>query len=518
MTGIKNCLLVHPEFSKRSALNYADVCRIMGAKYPIPPLGLVTVAALLPGDWNFKLLDLNTEPLSDHWFEWADIICTGGMLPQQPGILSIIHKAHQFGKKVVVGGPDPTCQPNIYTDADYIVCGEGENTIPLFLKELNMGVPKGIYSGSGTADLTRSVIPRYDLIRFSDYLMVGIQYSRGCPYHCEFCNVIELFGRTQRAKTCHQVLAELQRLFDLGYRGHIFFIDDNFLSNGPPVEAFLNELALWSEKRKYPFYFQAEASVNLAGDDHFLHLLKKANFRYLSIGLETVEDEVLKMAQKPQNMHRSFPDIIRKILAYGMVVDASFILGFDNETDQTASLLMNNIQESGICMAMVGTLYALPNTQLEKRLAIEGRLLDEGTIIRDPSVEIDQMSSGLNFITIRPKSTILKDYINVLTYLYEPANYFKRLTVTGLHLKPCSRYKPGLNQLSRLIGGFFKVSAKVGFNRNTGFHFWKLLATILVKNPKALETVVSFAAMYLHLAKHSRFICNITLERLKALI
>jgi radical SAM superfamily enzyme YgiQ (UPF0313 family) len=517
MTNKINCLLVHPEFSKKSALNYADVCKIMGAKYPIPPLGLITVAALLPQDWNFKLVDLNTEPLKDESFEWADIVCTGGMLSQQTGILSIIHKAHQCMKKVVVGGPDPTCQPDLYSAADYLVIGEGEITIPLFLDNLNRGIQKGIYCNPGTADMTLPAMPRYDLIRFSDYLMVGMQYSRGCPYNCEFCNVIELFGRKQRVKSPLQVIAELQYLFDLGYRGHIFFIDDNFLSNGPPVEALMKELAFWSEKMKFPFYFQAEASVNLAGDDTYLQLLKKANFRYLSIGLETVEDEVLKMAQKPQNMNRSFPDIIRKILTYGIVVDASFILGFDNETDHTATLLMNNIQESGICMAMVGTLYALPNTQLKRRLAGEGRLLEEGTIIMDPSVEIDQMSSGLNFITIRPKSTILKDYINVLTYLYEPANYFKRLTDTGLHIKPCSRYKPGLKQLSRLIGGFFKVTAKVGFNRNTGFYFWKLLATIVVKNPKALETVVSFAAMYLHLAKHSRFICNITLERLKAL-
>ncbi len=517
MTGKMNCLLVHPEFSKRSALNYTDVCRIMGAKYPIPPLGLITVAALLPQNWNFKLLDLNTEPLSDHYFEWADIVCTGGMLSQQTGILSIIHKTHQFNKKVVVGGPDPTCQPGIYTEADYLVCGEGENTIPLFLEELDRGVPNGIYSVAGTADLTQTVIPRYDLIRFPDYLMVDIQYSRGCPYQCEFCNVIELFGRKQRAKTCQQVIAELQFLFELGYRGHIFFIDDNFLSNGPPVEALLKELAIWSEKRKYPFYFQAEASINLAGEDRYLQMLKKANFRYLSIGLETVEDEVLKMAQKPQNVHRPFPEIIKKILSYGIVVDASFIMGFDNETSQTATSLMNTIQESGICMAMVGTLYALPNTRLEKRLAGEGRLYDEGTVIRDPSLEIDQMSSGLNFITIRPKSAILKDYISVLTCLYDPVNYFKRITWTGLHLNPCNSYKPGLLHTFRLVRGYFRVMARVGFNRDTGFQFWKLLVIILIKNPKAFETVVSLAAMYLHLAQHSRFICNITLERLKAL-
>jgi radical SAM superfamily enzyme YgiQ (UPF0313 family) len=517
MTNKMNCLLVHPGFSKKSALNYADVCRIMGAKYPIPPLGLITVAALLPRYWNFKLVDLNTEPLKDEFFKWADIVCTGGMLSQQPGILSVIRKAHQYRKKTVVGGPDPTCQPDLYTASDYLVIGEGENTIPLFLEDLKNGIQKGIYRNPGTVNMTRTVIPRYDLMRFSDYLMVGMQYSRGCPYNCEFCNVIELFGRKQRVKSFSQIIDELQCLFDLGYRGHIFFIDDNFLSNGPPVEILLKEIAAWSEKKKYPFYFQAEASVNLAENETYLQLLKNANFRYLSIGLETVEDHVLKMAQKPQNMHKLFPGIVRKILSYGIMVDASFILGFDNESDQTASLLMNTIQESGICMAMIGTLYALPNTQLEKRLKNEGRLLDEAITIHDPSAEIDQMSSGLNFVTIREKSSILKDYATILSFLYDPANYYKRLTYTGLHLHPCNRYRPGFSQIMKRIRGFFRVTAIVGFNRETGLYFWKTLLAILFRNPKAIEPVVSFAAMYIHLAKHSKFIINITNERIKTL-
>jgi radical SAM superfamily enzyme YgiQ (UPF0313 family) len=490
----------------------------MGAKYPIPPLGLITVAALLPQDWNFKLVDLNTEPLNGAFFEWADIVCTGGMLSQQSGIQSIIHMAHQYRKKTIVGGPDPTCQPDLYSEADYLVIGEGENTIPLFLEDLYKGIQKGIYRSTATADISSTVIPRYDLIKFKDYLMVGMQYSRGCPYNCEFCNVIEIFGRKQRVKTVPQVITELQCLFDLGFRGHIFFIDDNFLSNGQPVEILLKEIAEWSEKKKFPFYFQAEASINLAGDASYLQLLQNANFRYLSIGLETVEDNVLKMAQKPQNMHRPFPQIIRKILSYGIMVDASFILGFDNENDQTASLLMNAIQDSGICMAMVGTLYALPNTQLEKRLQKEGRLLVEGTTIRDPSIEIDQMSSGLNFTTIREKSAILKDYVMILSFLYDPANYYNRLTYTGLHLRPSNKYKPGFQNITRLVRGFFRVIAKVGFKKETRFYFWKVFFTIFFTNPKAMEAVVSFAAMHIHLAEHSKFIINITHERIKTLV
>lgn len=496
-------------------MNYADVCKITGAKYPIPPLGLITVAALLPQNWNFKLIDLNTTTLLDNYFEWADLVCTGGMLSQQPGIIAIIRKAHEFGKKVVAGGPDPTCQPDLYAEADYLVLGEGENTIPLFLDDLNKGNSKGKYLNSEPVDLISSVVPRYDLIRFSDYLMMGMQYSRGCPYNCEFCNVIEIFGRNQRAKSGDQVITELQCLHKLGYRGHIFFVDDNFLANGKPVEELLISIAEWSERNNYPFYFQAEASLNFAGNDKLLRLLQQAEFRHLSIGLETPEDIVLETAHKHQNMNKSIPDIIRKILSYGIIVDASFIVGFDNETEHSARLLTDCIKDSGICMAMVGTLYALPDTQLARRLNSEGRLFQDVTRINPNSMEIDQMTSGLNFQTIRPRSSILKDYVSILNEIYDSENYYKRLTYLGLNLKTCYKHKPGVIKKIRLFGSFLRVCGKVGFNRRTGMLFWKLLFILSFKNPKALESVVGFAAMYIHLAKHTRFIVELTNPKIR---
>ena len=512
-----NCLLVHPEFSKNSSLNYVDVCRIAGAKYSMPPLGLLTVAALLPQSWNIRLVDLNTASLPDDYIEWADLVFTGGMLSQQPGIYSIIRKAHQYGKKVVVGGPDPTCQPDLYSEADYLVMGEGENTIPLFLNDLEKGIAKGVYSNTQPVDMTKPVIPRYDLIRLSDYLMMAIQYSRGCPYDCEFCNVIEIFGRKQRAKSADQIISELQSLKNLGYRGHVFFVDDNFLANGKSVEELLNIIASWSEENDFPFYFQAEASLNFAGNDKLLQLLKKAEFHYLSIGLETPEDTVLEKARKPQNMNRPVPDSIKKILSYGIIVDASFIFGFDNETEQSARLMMDCISDAGICMAMVGTLYALPDTQLERRLKAEGRLFQEDTGTRISPREIDQMSSGLNFQTIRPRSAILKDYKSILKNIYDPGNYYRRLTYMGLNLKPYYRFRHRGSEKAKLIRSFLKVCGKVGFNRKTGILFWRLLLTILMKNPKAVESVVGFAAMYIHLAKHTRFIIEVTEGKIRLL-
>ena len=511
------CVLIHPRFSRNSALNYLDVCKIVGVKYFMPPLGLLTIAALFPQNWDFKLIDLNVEPLTDECFEWADIVCTGGILSQQPGIFNIIEKAHKYGKKVVVGGPEPTSQPELYKMADYLVLGEGENTIPAFLKDLENGCRNGIYKPDELAEMTNSVVPRYDLIRFADYLLVGIQFSRGCPYTCEFCNVIELFGRKSRTKTVKQVVNELQYLHHLGYRGHVFFVDDNFLANRKCVDKLLIEIGKWSKGNKYPFYFAANVTINLAGNDKLLQMMKEADFRYISIGIETPDNDVLKMAKKEQNINMPIVEIIKKIYSYGIVVDASFILGFDNETEQTANMMMKCIQEAGICMAMVGTLYALPNTELARRLKSEGRLFEESTIIRDINTEIDQMSSGLNFITIRARTDILMDYIETLRYIYDPLNYYKRLTYLGLNLKADYKHKPNIAKGLIMARAFLKVCGKVGFNRTTGKLFWKMFFTILYKNPKAIESAVSFATMYIHLAKHSQFIINLTNEKIKSI-
>jgi len=511
------CLLIQPGFSERSALNYVEVCRIVGAKYPFPPLNLLTVAALLLQTWEFRLVDLNVEVLADDDIEWADIVCTGGMLSQQAGILKLIKKAHSHGKPVVVGGPDPTSQPELYSKADYIVLGEGENTIPLFLEDFQKGVAKGTYQSEELAELRDPLIPRYDLIQFSDYMYMGIQYSRGCPYNCEFCNVIELFGRKPRRKSVTQIINELHHLHELGYRGHVFFVDDNFLANGNDVKDLLKAMAEWSEKRRHPFYFSAESSINLANRDELLHLLKDSGFRFLSIGLETPEDEVLKSAGKNQNTNISVPEVITKVFNYGIVVDASFILGFDKETENTADHMIRCIQDSGICMAMVGTLYALPNTQFYDRLKLEGRLETEGTMVRDDATEIDQMSSGLNFITIREKADILRDYIRILDSIFHPVNYYKRLTKLGLSLKPEYRYRPSFLESIRMVRAFLRICMKAGFRRSTGGLFWKLLFTIFARNPRALEAVVGMSAMYLHLSKHSRFIIELTKKRISAI-
>ena len=504
------CLLIQSKFSTSSFWNYVDVCKIIGAKYPAAPLGLMTVAALLPQQWEFKLVDANVEPILDEHFEWADVVCTGGMLPQQRGILSIIDRAHQNGCPVVVGGPDPTSQPGLYQSADYLVLGEGEITIPLFIQGLEKGCKSGEFVSADAVDMTEVVIPRFDLINFEDYIQVGIQYSRGCPFNCEFCDIIELYGRIPRAKTSEQILNELQALFDLGYRGHVDFVDDNFIGNKKNVKHVLLEIKEWSQSNGYPFYFSTEASINIAEDEDLLQMMMDVDFRYVFVGIETPENEILKLTNKHQNINKPIPEAIRKISSYGMIVNGGFIIGFDTENDRTAEAMIECIQDSGICMAMLGMLYALPNTQLTRRLEREGRLFKESSTLNDVRTDIDQLTSGLNFLTKRPRLEILKDFAHILTYIYNPEQYYRRATYTAFHLKPNKKNKANITQLLRMSKAFFKLCKRVGFSRTTGRLFWKMFFTVLFRNPKAIEPAVNLAAMFIHFQKQSQFIIDVT--------
>lgn len=511
------CLIVQTEFSALSFWNYVDVCKIAGAKYPAAPLSLLTVAALLPKQWEFKLVDANVEPLMVEHFKWADIVCIGGMLPQQQSMIALIDKVHQYGCPVVVGGPDPSSQPHLYQSADYLVQGEGEVTIPMFIEDLEKGCGSGEYKSDERADMTKAVVPRFDLIRFKNYIQVGIQYSRGCPFNCEFCDIIELYGRESRTKTPTQVIKELQTLFDLGYRGHVDFVDDNFIGNKKNVKKVLPVIKEWSKAKKYPFYFSTESSINLADDENLLQMMKDVDFRYVFVGIETPEEEILKLTNKKINVNRSVQRSIEKIYSYGMIVNAGFIIGFDSETDQTAKSMIQFIQNLGICMAMVGKLYALPNTQLTRRLEREGRLFEYDSIFSDPDTDLDQLTSGLNFITSRSRLDVLKDYNRVIKYIYTPENYYGRLIYTGLHLRPEYKYRPGIMRLLKNIKTFLKICRIVGFNKTTGWLYWKAFLTVISKNPQAIEATINLAAMFIHFHKQSQFVIELTDNEIRSI-
>src|SRR5689334_21859982 len=264
-------LLVYPRFAAESFWAYKVSCEIVGAKYPTAPLGLITLAAMLPQDWEFRLVNRNTEDFADGDFDWADLVLTGGMLFQQADSLAIVDMAHEHGKVSMVGGPDVTSHPHVYAASDFRIYGEAESVIEDVIKSWNAGERSGVFEAPKfQADVTKTPIPRFDLLKFEQYLYVGVQFSRGCPFTCEFCDIIELYGRVPRTKTTEQMLAELETLYQLGYRGHVDFVDDNLIGNKKAVKAFLPHLIKWLEERDYPFEFSTEASLNLSDDTELL--------------------------------------------------------------------------------------------------------------------------------------------------------------------------------------------------------------------------------------------------------
>lgn len=499
-----NVLLVYPRFAADTFWNFAETCEVFGARYPAAPLGLITVAALLPPSWNVRLVDRNTGELDSEHIAWADLVMTGGMLTQQHDTLNVIDMCHAQGKKVAVGGPAVTSTPDVYASADYRVLGEAENIIHEFIAAWENGDASGLFETERfTVDVTKSPIPRFSLLNFDHYLHIGVQFSRGCPFTCEFCDIIELYGRVPRAKTNAQMLAELDELYRLGYRGHVDFVDDNLIGNKKAVRTFMPELKDWLERHDYPFEFTTEASINLADDDDFLQAMAEANFVGVFIGIESPNTDTLVATKKKQNTRRSLVESIHKIYAAGLWVTAGFIVGFDTEKGSVADAMVELIEDAAIPVSMVGLLYALPNTQLTRRLEKEKRLHPPKDVRRYRYG--DQCTEGLNFETLRPREDILLDYRRVLERLFEPAAYAGRVErLAGL--LDCSRRRSGTGANGRMdrhsgTEVMYRVMSNLGDARP---EFWPAIKRALVHNPAAARWLVALSAIYLHLGPFSR--------------
>ena len=351
--GTCKVLMIYPRFAADTFWNFAKTCEIFGAKYPAPPLGLITVAALLPSSWSIRLVNRNTEELTDGDLDWADLVVTGGMLPQQIDTLDIIDLCRARGKPVAVGGPAVSSSPHIYRTANFRVVGEAEDIIGKFVEAWEGGAQEGLFEAEKfQVDVTKSPIPRFDLLKFDHYLHIGVQFSRGCPFTCEFCDIIELYGRVPRTKTNAQMLAELDALYQLGYRGHVDFVDDNLIGNKKSLKAFVPELTKWLEARDYPFEFTTEASINLADDTELLTMLNAANFVGVFVGIESPDTATLIAMRKKQNTRRSIAHSIHKLYASGLFVHAGFIVGFDSEKQSMADAMIDLIEEAAIPVCM----------------------------------------------------------------------------------------------------------------------------------------------------------------------
>ncbi|MHC4551061.1 MAG: B12-binding domain-containing radical SAM protein [Planctomycetota bacterium] len=506
MNDEPRCLFVYPEFRSQSFWNYRAVCDLVGAKYPAGPLGLITVAALLPEAWPVRLVDCNVEPLEEADLEWAEIVFTGGMIAQQLSTLELIDELKRRGKTVVVGGPDATMSPHLYREADHLVLGEAEITLPRWLADRAAGAPARCYEcGEEKADVTKSPLPRFDLLKFDRYLHVGVQFARGCPFSCDFCDIIELFGRIPRLKTPTQMMAELQRLYDLGYRGHVDFVDDNFIGNKRDLKPFLVELRTWLEAHRWPFEFSTEASVNLADDEHLLQLMQDVGFWAVFVGVESPDEATLKATKKFQNTRRSLAESLRKIYSYGIVVNTGYIVGFDAEQGSVAPGILDLIEASSVPVNMVGLLFALPNTQLQRRLAAENRLIKDFEVAPDDAG--DQCTAGLNFVTQRPRVDILRDYRRIIDESYAPEAYFGRVLEVGTALNCRHRkLKRPLRCVLRDLKGFARMIWHMGVRRSYRGVFWRTLAKLAWRNPRGLRHSATMMALYLHFGDFRKYV------------
>lgn len=506
MTKLKRCnvLMIYPRFSAGSFWNYSITSELLGARYPTIPLGLITLAAMLPAHWKIRLVNRNTETLDEADLDWADLVMTGGMLFQQADSLRLIRRAQARGKPIAIGGPDATSSPHIYAAADFRVLGEAEGIIDDFVEAWEAGARAGdFHAPKYKVDVTKSPVPRFDLLKFEDYLFVGVQFSRGCPFTCEFCDIIELYGRVPRTKTAPQMLAELDTLYALGYRGHVDFVDDNLIGNKKAVRAFLPHLKAWQEAHDFPFEFSTEASINIADDAELLALMGACGFFAIFVGIESPDPDTLTAMRKKQNTRRSLTESVQRIYDAGMMVTAGFIIGFDSETGSIAGPMADFIEDAAIPVAMVGLLSALPNTQMTRRLTREHRLHEDHDF--HPEGRGDQCVQGLNFDTVRPRREILEDYCQVLRRIYEPATFcgrverlIGRLKGTGKsqqeHRADDFRRRHGIESVRRIVSHFPEWRDLL----------WATFMRCYRANPSAVRQTVSLLALFIHLGPYAR--------------
>jgi radical SAM superfamily enzyme YgiQ (UPF0313 family) len=411
-------LMIYPEIPE-TFWSFKHSLRFIGKKAAFPPLSLLTVAALLPDRYSAKVVDLNVERLSDAEIEAADLVFVSAMLVQKASLARVVSRCKARGKTVVAGGPYPTTSRESIEGVDHFVLGEAELTLPPFLADWEGGGAARVYESEERADISLTPIPRYDLIDMGPYSSMLLQYSRGCPFSCEFCEIVELFGRVPRVKEARQFLGEVESLRSLGYRGGVFIVDDNFIGNRGRVKEMLGLLADWQEGHGRPFTFFTEASVDLAGDEELLDLMARAGFNMAFVGIETPVEASLRLVGKRQNLGLSLVDAVHKIQGKGIEVTGGFILGFDTDPADIARRQIDFIRGSGIATAMVGLLTALPGTRLYGRLLAEGRIIGESSGENTHALE-------LNFVPKMAQAELVASYAAVLKAIYEPAAYFER--------------------------------------------------------------------------------------------
>jgi radical SAM superfamily enzyme YgiQ (UPF0313 family) len=483
-----NILLVYPKYPD-TLWSFKHVLRFISKKAGCAPLGLLTIAAMLPSEWKKRLVDVNVRELTDEHIAWADMVFISAMVVQKKNTHEIIKMCKAQGKTIVVGGPAFTTQHEKFEGVDHFVLNEAEVTLPLFLKDLEDGTLKKIYTSNERPDITKTPLPLWSLINFKDYARMTLQYSRGCPFNCEFCEIIVMNGRVPRTKTPNQMITELQSLYDAGWRGSLLIVDDNFIGNKLNVKKMLALLIEWQKEHKYPFRILTEASINLAEDKELMCMMSAANFYKVFIGIETPDNNSLKECGKVQNTVMDTKEAVRIIHQNGMQVDAGFIVGFDNDPESIFETQIKFIQKIGVVAAMVGMLNVPPQTRLWHRLKAEERIISEPTG--------ENTDGTLNFTPKMGKEKLINGYKKILSTIYSPKNYYKRVNIFIKDYSPTVKGKISKED----IKVFLKSLWQVGVLSKARLLYWKLIIKTSLTKKKALPAAVELAICYQHFEK-----------------
>ena len=492
-------LLVYPEFpdtywSFRHALSFE------GKRSAFPPLGLLTVSAMLPKSWERRLVDMNVRALKATDIKWADVVFASAMLVQKDSLKRVVAMCNAAGTRVVVGGPYVTTTLEELKGADHVVLGEAEETLPQLVSDLERGEAKPVYNAPERPQLALTPIPDFSLADMRRYSAMSVQYSRGCPFNCEFCDIIEIYGRVPRTKSNEQMLAELDVLKESGWRGTVFIVDDNFIGNKKNVKLMLPHLAEWQERNGRPFTFITEASVNLAEDDKLLDLMRQSGFNRAFLGIETPVEASLIEAQKGQNTRHDLLESVKKIQSYGIEVMAGFIVGFDNDPEDIFERMTHFIRESAIPLAMVGLLTALPNTQLWRRLSGEGRLLGESGG--------NNTHSDLNFIPRMDSTRLVEGYKSILRSIYDTREYYDRALECLKRVSQPGPKSQRRNSLIRDASALARITLRLGVRDRDRLEFWRFMTQTLAHHRGAFADSMRLAAMGYHFRKLTETYCQ----------
>jgi radical SAM superfamily enzyme YgiQ (UPF0313 family) len=484
-------LLIYPEFPD-TFWSFRYALRFIRKKASIPPLGLLTVAAMLPPEWPKRLVDVNVTKLTEEDLAWADCAFVSGMIVQKESARQIIARCKEAGIKVVAGGPLFTSGHQQFAQVDYFVLNEAEVTLPIFLADLEQGCAKRVYTTHEFADVRKTPLPQWDLADLGRYASMGIQFSRGCPHDCEFCDVTALFGHRPRTKTAVQIIAELNDLYNLGWRGPVFFVDDNLIGNKRRLKAELLPALIEWQKSKGRMGFNTQVSIDLADDEQLMQMMVAAGFDKVFIGIETPDEGSLTECNKHLNTNRDMVEDVKRIQRAGFQVQGGFIVGFDNDTPSIFQRQIEFIQKSGIVTAMVGLLQALPGTKLYERLKREGRLLEQ--------ISGDNADGTTNIIPNMNLDTLREGYKNLLRHIYSPEQYYRRVRIFLQEYRP-PKLKAHLD-LQHILACFRSIY-RLGIIGGERVQYWRLFWWALLRRPELFPMAITLAIYGHHFRKVS---------------